>query len=230
MIVPADLSGGVSDLTTAFLSRDRAADPGYERSGRSARPLRALHRRGGGGDRRDHHADPLDPHDGRVVQAGSLPAQIGRKVRGSRPWTERFDRDLSFKTVLTLLRLGDPCSCSRSSPAFWATWTRTSRDRTRRRYLIAIFAFFFVTVSSRIVGLVGVTSNPTSGMTIATLLATSSAVFLGAGLDRRPGQGHRADGRNGGLHRRVDSRRHLAGSENRLRPRGNATPDSRSVS
>ncbi len=43
--------------------------------------------------------------------------------------------------------------------------------------LVAIFAFFFVTVSSRIVGLVGVTSNPTSGMTIATLLGTSS-IFL----------------------------------------------------
>lgn len=43
--------------------------------------------------------------------------------------------------------------------------------------LVVIFAFFFVTVSSRIVGLVGVTSNPTSGMTIATLLGTSS-IFL----------------------------------------------------
>ena len=39
--------------------------------------------------------------------------------------------------------------------------------------LIAIFAFFFVTVSSRIVGLVGVTSNPTSGMTIVTLIGIS---------------------------------------------------------
>lgn len=46
--------------------------------------------------------------------------------------------------------------------------------------LVAIFAFFFVTVSSRIVGLVGVTSNPTSGMTIATLIATSS-IFLALG-------------------------------------------------
>ena len=46
--------------------------------------------------------------------------------------------------------------------------------------LVAIAAFFFVTVSSRIVGLVGVTSNPTSGMTIATLLATS-AIFLAFG-------------------------------------------------
>ena len=44
--------------------------------------------------------------------------------------------------------------------------------------LVVIFAFFFVTVSSRIVGLVGVTSNPTSGMTIATLLGTSSVFLL----------------------------------------------------
>ncbi len=44
--------------------------------------------------------------------------------------------------------------------------------------LVVICAFFFVTVSSRIVGLVGVTSNPTSGMTIATLLLTSSIFLL----------------------------------------------------
>ena len=44
--------------------------------------------------------------------------------------------------------------------------------------LVVIFAFFFVTVSSRIVGLVGVTSNPTSGMTIAALLGTSSIFLL----------------------------------------------------
>jgi putative OPT family oligopeptide transporter len=44
--------------------------------------------------------------------------------------------------------------------------------------LVVIFAFFFVTVSSRIVGLVGVTSNPTSGMTIATLLGTATIFLL----------------------------------------------------
>ncbi|MBN2011602.1 oligopeptide transporter, OPT family [candidate division KSB1 bacterium] len=37
---------------------------------------------------------------------------------------------------------------------------------------IAVFAFIFVTVSSRIVGLIGVSSNPTSGMAIVTLLGT----------------------------------------------------------
>ena len=46
--------------------------------------------------------------------------------------------------------------------------------------LMALFAFFFVTVSSRIVGLIGSSSNPVSGMTIATLLVTAVLfVWLG---------------------------------------------------
>ncbi len=43
--------------------------------------------------------------------------------------------------------------------------------------LIIVFGFLFVTVSSRIVGLIGSSANPISGMTIATLMATS-AIFL----------------------------------------------------
>ncbi len=43
--------------------------------------------------------------------------------------------------------------------------------------LIVVFGFLFVTVSSRIVGLIGSSANPISGMTIATLMATS-AIFL----------------------------------------------------
>ncbi|MCZ6698601.1 MAG: oligopeptide transporter, OPT family, partial [Planctomycetota bacterium] len=43
---------------------------------------------------------------------------------------------------------------------------------------VIVFAFFFVTVASRIVGLVGVTSNPTSGMTIAALIGTSGVFLL----------------------------------------------------
>jgi OPT family oligopeptide transporter len=38
--------------------------------------------------------------------------------------------------------------------------------------LIVIFGFFFVTVASRIVGLVGTSNSPISGMTIATLMGT----------------------------------------------------------
>jgi putative OPT family oligopeptide transporter len=46
--------------------------------------------------------------------------------------------------------------------------------------LIVIFGFFFVTVSSRITGLIGNSSNPISGMTIATLIMTCS-IFVAAG-------------------------------------------------
>jgi putative OPT family oligopeptide transporter len=46
--------------------------------------------------------------------------------------------------------------------------------------LIVLFGFLFVTVSSRIVGLIGSSANPMSGMAIATLMATC-AVFLAKG-------------------------------------------------
>ena len=46
--------------------------------------------------------------------------------------------------------------------------------------LIIVFGFFFVTVSSRIVGIIGSSSNPISGMTIATLM-TTSLLFVAIG-------------------------------------------------
>ena len=46
--------------------------------------------------------------------------------------------------------------------------------------LVVVFGFFFVTVSSRIVGIIGTSSNPISGMTIATLMATC-VVFVAIG-------------------------------------------------
>ncbi len=46
--------------------------------------------------------------------------------------------------------------------------------------LVVIFGFFFVTVSSRIVGIIGSSSNPISGMTIATLMATC-LIFVSIG-------------------------------------------------
>ncbi|MEJ2483584.1 MAG: oligopeptide transporter, OPT family, partial [Gemmatimonadota bacterium] len=100
-------------------------------------------------------------------------SQISRRG-GEAPAGERTDRDLSFKLVLGFVAavllvltlvpgiLGELDSIP---------------VRAMASLCIAIFAFFFVTVSSRIVGLVGVTSNPTSGMTIATLLGTS-LIFL----------------------------------------------------
>jgi putative OPT family oligopeptide transporter len=46
--------------------------------------------------------------------------------------------------------------------------------------LTVVFGFFFVTVSSRITGLIGTSSNPISGMTIATLILTCT-IFVAVG-------------------------------------------------
>ena len=53
--------------------------------------------------------------------------------------------------------------------------------------LIIVFGFFFVTVASRIVGIIGTSSSPVSGMTIATLMATC-LLFLGLGWTSDPYQ------------------------------------------
>ena len=44
--------------------------------------------------------------------------------------------------------------------------------------LVVVFGFFFVTVASRIVGIIGTSSNPISGMTIATLMGTCVVFVL----------------------------------------------------
>ena len=46
--------------------------------------------------------------------------------------------------------------------------------------LIVVFGFFFVTVSSRIVGIIGSSNNPISGMTIATIMGTA-LIFIAVG-------------------------------------------------
>jgi len=89
----------------------------------------------------------------------------------------RTDLDLSARTVLVCL--GAILALLTFVPGILG-YLDSVPVRALASILIAVFAFFFVTVSSRIVGLVGVTSNPTSGMTIATLLGTS-LVFLALG-------------------------------------------------
>ena len=42
--------------------------------------------------------------------------------------------------------------------------------------IIVIFGFFFATVSSRMVGLIGSSNNPVSGMAIATLIIATLAL------------------------------------------------------
>ncbi|GMV03995.1 MAG: oligopeptide transporter, OPT family protein [Gemmatimonadota bacterium] len=101
--------------------------------------------------------------------------QISRRMGAALPEVDRTELDLGFKTVgmwlaailLALTLIPGVLGYLDSIVA-----------RAVASICIAIFAFFFVTVSSRIVGLVGVTSNPTSGMTIATLLGTASVFYF----------------------------------------------------
>jgi putative OPT family oligopeptide transporter len=84
--------------------------------------------------------------------------------------TKRTEDDLPFNFVL--IGVGLVVLFLAAMPHVFG-FIESITVRVLAALLVAIFAFFFVTVSSRIVGLVGVTSNPTSGMTIATLLGTS---------------------------------------------------------
>ncbi|MEM8931111.1 MAG: oligopeptide transporter, OPT family [Acidobacteriota bacterium] len=105
-------------------------------------------------------------------------AQIKKRAGdadGSAASIERTDHDLSFKIVLGLV--GAILLLLTLVPGVLGAIDSVV-TRGIAAVLIGIFAFFFVTVSSRIVGLVGVTSNPTSGMTIATLLGVSTIFFL----------------------------------------------------
>ena len=87
---------------------------------------------------------------------------------------ERTDHDLSLRTVAIFLAV---ILVTLTLVPGVLGYIDSAITRGVASLLIALFAFFFVTVSSRIVGLVGVTSNPTSGMTIATLIGTS-LIFL----------------------------------------------------
>jgi putative OPT family oligopeptide transporter len=90
---------------------------------------------------------------------------------------ERTDRDLSFKVVIVAILV--ILVVLTLVPGILG-YIDSIPVRALAAVLVGVFAFFFVTVSSRIVGLVGVTSNPTSGMTIAALLGTS-LIFAAAG-------------------------------------------------
>lgn len=88
---------------------------------------------------------------------------------------KRTDNDLSFNTVI----FG-----SLALIVLMAVLPQIPGDSILNKLLIGIlvivFGFFFVTVSSRIVGLIGTSSNPVSGMTIATLMGTC-LIFISIG-------------------------------------------------
>ncbi len=101
--------------------------------------------------------------------------QISKQIGADTTEVDRTDDDLSFGKVLFFMGL---ILLALTLIPGVLGYLDSVIVRAMAAVCIAIFAFFFVTVSSRIVGLVGVTSNPTSGMTIATLLGTSLVFYL----------------------------------------------------
>jgi OPT family oligopeptide transporter len=87
----------------------------------------------------------------------------------------RTDRDLSFVTVI-VGSLGLVFLLVLLPQVPGATFL----NKLLIAILIIVFGFIFVTVSSRIVGIIGSSSNPISGMTIATLMATAM-IFVSVG-------------------------------------------------
>lgn len=116
---------------------------------------------------------------GLITVAKAIPTMIGslkigiRELRSSaaelNTGMRRTERDLSIKYVLlgvsivVLLITFIPGIIGNNTFMLMRFFSALA---------IAIFAFCFVTVSSRIVGMIGVSSNPTSGMAIVTLLGT----------------------------------------------------------
>jgi putative OPT family oligopeptide transporter len=100
-----------------------------------------------------------------------------RAQRAAMPAASRTERDLSMRVVIigSLVILA----------MIWALLTFKPIPGAQSgvfanviaALFIIVFGFLFVTVASRISGLIGNSSNPISGMTIATLMATC-AVFL----------------------------------------------------
>ncbi|MBN2446396.1 MAG: oligopeptide transporter, OPT family, partial [Phycisphaerae bacterium] len=109
---------------------------------------------------------------------GTIGGSIFHMVGGNRTG-QRTDRDIP--TIILLLLLG----------AVGATMWFAPEYGLMHKFLqsipviacVLVFGFFFVTVSSRLVGIVGSSSNPASGMTIATLLGTALILVYGVGLE-----------------------------------------------
>ena len=104
---------------------------------------------------------------------GSL-ASLKEKAPGAALVDKRTNRDLPISTVV-----GGSAALI-VILAFLPFLPGTIAGRFLLGVLIVVFGFFFVTVASRIVGIIGTSSNPVSGMTIATIMATC-LIFVGIG-------------------------------------------------
>ncbi len=115
-----------------------------------------------------------------ALTAGLKDVRAQRDLGANAPQAGRLERDLPMKFVL----IGSAVLVA----MIWALLTFKPipgagtglLSNLAAALLVMVFGFLFVTVSCRICGLIGTSSNPVSGMTIATLMATC-AMFLVTG-------------------------------------------------
>ncbi|HET7711073.1 MAG TPA: oligopeptide transporter, OPT family, partial [Thermoanaerobaculia bacterium] len=100
---------------------------------------------------------------------GGLRDVRGAKAGEDTPAVPRTDRDLSIRVVLVGI-IALILVIAFSNPLYVGGTPIAARAVAA--ILIIIFGFLFVTVSSRLTGEIGSSSNPISGMTVATLLLT----------------------------------------------------------
>ncbi len=113
--------------------------------------------------------------------AGSIWAgvkDIHASAKGGVAAVTRTDRDLPLwlvgvGSVLLVVAIGATTPLHAVLP-----WVPDLRMHLLGAVLIVLFGFLFVTVSSRLTGEIGSSSNPISGMTVATLLLTCSIFVL----------------------------------------------------
>ena len=118
---------------------------------------------------------PLDPRFDRCPAC----ATCGPAAPPAPGVTARTERDLSMRVVLFgSLGLVLALMCVPSLGLGLSLWGLLGA------VMILLFGFLFVTVSSRLTGEVGSSSNPISGMTIATLLLTCLIFLLLGRTDR----------------------------------------------
>ncbi len=120
-----------------------------------------------------------------IVSALTAGLKDVRAKQGTLTEAKRTERDLSIKVVLvgSLVLVAMVWALLTFKPIPGAQ-TGLFANLIASIFVI-VFGFLFVTVASRISGLIGNSSNPISGMTIATLMATC-AVFLVVGWTAGP--------------------------------------------